>query len=132
MAYSRDTALEYLTSEFDALAQEAGLLIGEDGWKVVLDKALRQDVGGDEEKQEALLDYHALKRISKAYAPRTSVSKTTAGGQVQKSRNQAFDHVAVLLKEAKEALDDLDLLPAKTWITGTLDTDAYEPDQYDY
>ncbi len=129
MAYSRDTALVYLTSEFDALATEAGLPVGVDGWKVVLDKALRQDVGGDEESQEALLDFHALKRISIALSPRTSISKTTAGGTVQKSRNQAFQNVAALLKDAKETLADLDLTPAKTWITGTLDTDAYEPDQ---
>lgn len=127
MSYSRETALAYLSSEFDALALEAGLAVGEDGWKVVLDKTLRAAMDGDEESQEALLNYHALSRLARGFSPRVNISKTSGGDTVRKDRGQAFAQVKALLDDAKQCMKDLDLMPTQTWIEGTFDTDAYEP-----
>lgn len=128
MSYSRTTALAYLNSEFGELATDAQIALTDDGWKTVLDKALRGGTADDAD-QEALLDLFALERLSKALAPRVSVSKTVAGTAAQKARNQAFTQVKALLDDARTKAKEMGLLGGSTWQYGSFGLDYAEPSE---
>lgn len=124
MAYTRETAVTYLNSEFDELAADAGITPDDSGWTTVIDRMLRVDTD-DEETQEALMDYYALRWIARKFSIRFAVSKTG----LSVSLNQAFTQVKALLDDATKRLESLGLLPGGGggWAVGSLNLDFLEP-----
>ena len=108
---NRQAASAYLTTEYQEMAADSQLdpAALASAYASVIDTSLRKlgyaesalataDVPGEDmEAYCALLDYYALRRFVRAYAPRTNVS---VGSSMNVQRAQAFEQAKRLADEA--------------------------------
>jgi hypothetical protein len=132
----RSDALAYIAGTYAQLATETGTTVTDDaaGFGFVIDAAARAFGDPDPTTLEvsddliddfqALLDYYALQRLSRAAAAKVDIGSGSSG--TTKSRSQLFAQIRDLLEDARRIAVGMGYVLGKGFRSGYINLDFIE------